>query len=270
MSITISKALQNELTDAIRYHNSQKLEDVKKEWLEEQVQAEFKRRCPDAPTACKTEDILEQLAAKGVGSDCITRSAKAPTRGYRSDRYADLPAPINLRMEHYSLQFRFGQVTEWKRGSYQSINAYLFQRTCCAELAWKHPADVAAWIIALDSLLPQWEKNDWPKVMRESQKMAKMEELNAHTIETMVRMKLKGTGIPFAIEEQKLRIKVYFLLADNTQLELYLSRKKFMEQMDAALNTVHQLYDLVQSTGLTIAVKRRNKFIRWQETDEKA
>lgn len=260
--IPISKALMNELTHSLRYHRA--VEDVKKKWLEERAQADFERRCPDAPKPCQVEDILEQLAAKGIGSERITRSSTSPSGYYRSDKWT------SLRMDHYTLWLESGQASDWKRGRYQSINAYLFQRFTCAQLAWKRPEDVADWIIALDSLLPQWETGDWEKTVRECQKKAKMDELNIRTIETLIRMKLKGTGIAFAIEEQQLRVKVYFRLEKNTQLKLYLSRKKFMEQMDAALDTVRQLYKLVQSTGLHISVKRPDKHLQWQETTEEA
>ena len=89
--------------------------------------------------------------------------------------------------------------------------------------------------------------------------------INENTIETMLQLKLKGTGIQYALEKQKTRVKALFNIGNNTQVEMFVTLKKFPEQITSVVNTLTAIKQLVGDTGITISMKRVSRGVSWKE-----
>ena len=77
--------------------------------------------------------------------------------------------------------------------------------------------------------------------------------------------KLKGTGIQYSIEKQKTRVKALFNIGNNTQVEMFVTHKKFPEQITSVVNTLTAIKQLVDDTGITINMKRVSSGVSWKE-----
>ena len=77
--------------------------------------------------------------------------------------------------------------------------------------------------------------------------------------------KLKGTGIQDSIEKQKTRVKTLFNIGNNTQVEMFVTHKKFPEQITSVVNTLTAIKQLVGDTGITISMKRVSRGVSWKE-----
>ena len=77
--------------------------------------------------------------------------------------------------------------------------------------------------------------------------------------------KLKGTGIQYSIEKQKTRVKALFNIGNNTQVEMFVTHKKFPEQITSVVNTLTAIKQLVGDTGITISMKRVSRGVSWKE-----
>ena len=81
----------------------------------------------------------------------------------------------------------------------------------------------------------------------------------------MLQLKLKGTGIQYALEKQKTRVKALFNIGNNTQVEMFVTHKKFPEQITSVVNTLTAIKQLVGDTGITISMKRVSRGVSWKE-----
>lgn len=77
--------------------------------------------------------------------------------------------------------------------------------------------------------------------------------------------KLNGTGIQYSIEKQKTRVKALFNIGNNTQVEMFVTHKKFPEQIASVVNTLTAIKQLVDDTGITINMKRVSSNVSWKE-----
>lgn len=114
--------------------------------------------------------------------------------------------------------------------------------------------------------LDQWEK-EWDEMVQSVQKRAKKKSMTEVSIETIVKARLKGTGIKYIMRKQQYRVALTLCLGHNTQATFYIQHSKFREQLELILPTVDQLNKLMDELGQPIRVKATEQRVLWQESE---
>lgn len=122
---------------------------------------------------------------------------------------------------------------------------------------------------ATDEQLAQWE-SEWGELVKSCQKRAKMRALNEVSIETILKAKLRGTGIKYQMRKQQYRVALTLSMSHNTQALFYIQHSKFREQLDKILPAVKMLNDLMDDLGQPIRMKTLENLQsgRWNEVEE--
>lgn len=251
-STAISKALQNEMIGSV--HNEYELEKLQKEWLIENINRFFKKNYSEGVRNTPINEVLDQLKTDGIDYE-IKRDGYG--RNIKEHPIIHLP--------HVDLRLSLTSGSSSKRGDYKGIDMEIFNHYTHVEFTWISPTDVVNFLRDIDALIPQWIEKEWPKTLLEAQKKAKMKSMNENTIKTMVSIKMKDAGIPYAFIYQKQRVKVIFNMGHNTQMEMFLSHKKFQEQIDKVIQSAKAVKQLMDETDITISMKKLDKYLSWNE-----
>lgn len=251
-STTIGKALQNEIIDSI--HDESELERLQKKWLIENIYRIFKAECPESNHNTQKEELFDKLKEEGIKYEI-----KKEGFGYQARETAF------IHLKHLNLELTETSGWESKRGDYKGIDTRIFDQYTYITFTWISPTAVALFLKDIDILIPQWIEKEWPKTLLEALKKAKMKSLNENTIKTMVSMKIKDAGIPYAFIYQKQRVKVIFDMGHNTQMEMFISHKKFQEQIDKVIQSAKAVKQLMDETDITISMKKLDKYLSWNE-----
>lgn len=252
MNTTISKALQNEIIDSV--HNEYELEKLQKLWIIENINRFFKKNYPEGTRNTPIIELLDLLKAEGISYEI-----KRDGYGRNIKEY-----PI-IHLPHIDLQLRLTSGCSSKKGYYKGIDMEIFNHYTHVEFTWISPTDVVKFLKEINTLIPEWLEKEWPKTLLEAQKKAKMKSMSENTIKTMVSMKMKDAGIPYAFIYQKQRVKVIFDMGHNTQMEMFISHKKFQEQIDKVIQNAKAVKQLMDETDITISMKKLDKYLSWNE-----
>jgi uncharacterized protein YukE len=112
----------------------------------------------------------------------------------------------------------------------------------------------------------QWNQ-EWEELVHACEKRAKKRALNEISIETILKAKLKGTGIRYQMRKQQYRVALTLTMGHYTQATFYIQHSKFREQLDMVLPAVNQLNQLMDELGQPIRVRNRDYHIDWTETE---
>lgn len=233
------------------------LERIKKEWC---VQGAF-----NALASCKMsltdeahsqKELVGAFILSGVeGGNIIKDSSRTRTQ---NGGYSNTPMHI-IKLRNYSIQITehlVDPVTHIRISvigcSYQHVDV-----TFC------NPMDVAQAVIAVDSMIPTWLREIWSDAVLKGSKKAKMRNVKETAIEMMLRSKCGEVGIPFSMVKQKIRVKVLFDIGHNSMVEMALSHKHFMDQIDGVVATVMSLKRLADDLGCPIKIKKLNTAQNW-------
>lgn len=251
-STTISKALQNEVIDSV--HNEYELEKLQKKWLIENIYRIFKAECTETQRNTQIDELFDKFKSEGIKYEI-----KKEGFGYNAKE-----TPI-IHLQHLDLQLTKSSGWESGKGNYNGIGTYIFDRYTSIRFTWISPADAVKFLKEIDALIPLWQEKEWPKTLLEAQKKAKMKSMSENTIKTMVTIKMKNAGIPYAFVYQKQRVKVIFDLGHNTQMEMFISHKKFQEQIDKVIQNAKAVKQLMDETDITISMKKLDKYLSWND-----
>jgi hypothetical protein len=114
--------------------------------------------------------------------------------------------------------------------------------------------------------LEQWD-HAWEELVHTCEKRAKKRALNEVSIETLLKAKLKGTGIRYQMRKQQYRVALTLTMGHYTQATFYIQHSKFREQLDMVLPAVNQLNQLMDELGQPIRVRNRDYHINWNEPE---
>lgn len=114
--------------------------------------------------------------------------------------------------------------------------------------------------------LEQWDQ-EWQKLVHSCEKRAKMRTFNEVSIETLLKAKLKDTGIRYHLRKQQYRVVLTLTMGHHTQATFYIQHSKFREQIDMVLPAIAQLNQLMDSLGQPIRVKARDYHINWTDPE---
>lgn len=114
-----------------------------------------------------------------------------------------------------------------------------------------------------DADLEQWEKA-WDEIVTSVQKRAKKKSLTEVSIETIVKARLKGTGIRYNMRKQQYRVALTLCIGHNSQATFYIQHSKFREQLELILPTVEQINKLMDELGQPIRVKALEQRTHWE------
>lgn len=112
----------------------------------------------------------------------------------------------------------------------------------------------------------QWNQ-EWEELVHACEKRAKKRALNEVSIETILKAKLKGTGIRYQMRKQQYRVALTLTMSHHTQATFYIQHSKFREQLDMVLPAINQLNQLMDELGQPIRVRNRDYHIDWTETE---
>lgn len=112
----------------------------------------------------------------------------------------------------------------------------------------------------------QWNQ-EWEELVHACEKRAKKRALNEVSIETILKAKLKGTGIRYQMRKQQYRVALTLTMGHYTQATFYIQHSKFREQLDMVLPAINQLNQLMDELGQPIRVRNRDYHIDWTETE---
>lgn len=251
------RALMNKIVGA--FSRGQSIPNsIYSEWLNTIVFESLKKyKFETTDKTCTLDDFLLALTNSGISrSDIIF-----PTSSRRRSAYSNI---FNVKFQNYVMQFckaqgvANGSTTEGFRlyieGIYDSV--YFFQ---------VDPEDVVAVLRKIDELIPSWKEELWKKTVLEAQKRAKKKSLSENTIEVLLKSKMEGTGISYSTVKQKLRVKVYFNVGHNIMIEMYLSHKNFISQIDTVINSVTSIKKMIDETDMTIKIKKIDSTIIWNK-----
>lgn len=249
---TISKGLQNEIIASL--HSKYKLQKLQKEWIIENIYEVFDAECPKSTRNTPIQEILDLLKAEGIYYEAKTEKYGTDTR---------VMADIELR----NVKLHLSTSHSWSsEGDYTDINVQIFDiYTYQVQFTWTPAADVVKFLKEIDTLIQQWKTMEWPNTLLEAQKKAKMKSMSENTIKTMVAMKMKDAGIPYAFVCQKQRVKVIFNMGHNTQMEMFIPHKNFQEQIDKVIQNAKAVKQMMDETDITITMKRQDKSLSWSE-----
>lgn len=127
------------------------------------------------------------------------------------------------------------------------------------------PMEVVQMALAIDNAIALWQTEIWTKALLKGTKMAKIRAVSETGIEMMLKSKCHDAGLRFAMEKQKIRVKVYFDIGHNSMVEMVLLHKHFMEQIDNVIATVLTLKRMTDEVGQPIKIKRTNRYVNWVE-----
>lgn len=245
---TISKALENKIVDAVAHKdNDKELQKLQKEWLYENMYKAYRKVCKEENQYFPTKDFIKQLEEAHITQEIAKRGEQ------------------KFRMKNFSFTLSLSRGWMASKGNYEGTNARLFDTYNSLDFTWVSPAQVIAYLQKIDEIIPQWIDQDWPVIIQEAQKKAKMRSMNENTIQTMVKMKLKGTGIPYTFVKQKMRVKVYFDIGHGQMMSMVLSHKKFPEQIDKVIHTAKTIKTLMDETSCPISMKKLDKYLGWED-----
>ena len=92
--------------------------------------------------------------------------------------------------------------------------------------------------------------------IRDYRKKQKLQEIKATAVKSFATQKLDVCGIPYKLEQGKLRDKIFFKISDKHKAMFYLSHKDFDTAIDKIIVAAAQLKDLITEAGLQIEIKK--------------
>ncbi len=116
------------------------------------------------------------------------------------------------------------------------------------------------------SELSQWN-NEWEELVHTCEKRAKKRSLSELSIETILKDKLKGTGIRYHLRKQQYRIAVTLSMNHNMQATFYILHSKFREQLERVLPALQQLNLLMDELGQPIRIRAIDYRLDWNEVE---
>lgn len=246
MKTTITKALENKIIDAVtRKANEKTMQKLQNEWLYQNMYKVYKKECKEEKHYFPTKEFVNILEDAYIFPEMVDGKKK-------------------FYLKNFSFTMSLSRGWMASKGDYEGTNAQLFDTYNSLNFTWVPPTQVLAYLQKIDEIIPQWIEQDWPAIIMEAQKKAKMRSMSENTIQTMVTMKMKGSGIPFSFVKQKTRVKVIFDVGHGQMMTMALYHKKFPEQIDQVINTAKTIKALMDETSSPISMKKLDKYIDWE------
>lgn len=107
------------------------------------------------------------------------------------------------------------------------------------------------------------EPEKWEEILRKAEKQAKSRQMAEVSITHLVHRKLAGTGLQYRLQPQKLRVSVFLKLHGNQQLQIALSHKNFMNQIDRVIETACMIDKLIQEAGQPVRMRTASPRFAW-------
>ena len=92
--------------------------------------------------------------------------------------------------------------------------------------------------------------------IRDYRKKQKVLEIKQTAVKSFATQKLNVCGIPYRLEQGKLRDKVYFKISPKDMAMFYLSHKNFDTAIDKIIAAAKQIKELMEEIGLQLQVKK--------------
>ncbi|MBQ3657878.1 MAG: hypothetical protein II956_13735 [Bacteroidales bacterium] len=100
--------------------------------------------------------------------------------------------------------------------------------------------------------------------IRDYHKKQKIQELKATAVKSFATQKLDVCGIPYKLEQGKLRDKIFFKISEKEKAMFYLSHKNFDTAIDKIIAAAKQLKSLIAEADLHIEIKKISDYDYFQ------
>ncbi len=253
----IGRALMNKMVGAISRDQSI-LNSIYQEWLSTMVfEALNKYKFETTDRTYTLDDFILALTNSGISRSNII----FPTVSRRYSSYSNI---FRVKFQNYVLLFSKassdakGATTEGFRLHVEGI----YKSVYCFHIDTE---EIVAVLHKIDELIPSWKEELWNQAVLEAQKKAKKKSMSENTIEVLLKSKMEGTDISYSTVKQKLRVKVFFNIGHNIMVEMYLSHKNFISQIDNVINSVLSIKKMLDETDMTIKIKKLDNTITWNK-----
>ena len=92
--------------------------------------------------------------------------------------------------------------------------------------------------------------------IRDFRKRQKILEIKQTAVKSFATQKLDTCGLPYRLEQGKLRDKIFFKVSDKEMAMFYLSHKNFDTAIDKIIAAAKQIIVLIKETGLQLQIKK--------------
>lgn len=272
----ILKSLANSLKES---HNRNKtIDDLWIEMLNGQILSQFKFKLPENP---ETENTMDDFKAMLAEFDINGLRIKEKQRRYNgiwatNGKY-DESEDIMVDFKNFKVKATYdpdSRRCSWSRFVIDLVDAKAGNNIlsgCRYEHLDKMDLRrIVTMLINLDNGIDDFRENQWPEMKTNIQKQVKLTQMAENTIELLLKGKMAGTGIPYVIEKQKIRVKATFDVGKKTMVEMAISHNNFTKELDKIIETVKQLKNFIEQADMQVRIKAitasNSRYLRWQNT----
>ncbi|MCQ2252863.1 MAG: hypothetical protein MJZ61_05380 [Bacteroidales bacterium] len=272
----ILKSLANSLKES---HNRNKtIDDLWIEMLNGQILSQFKFKLPENP---ETENTMDDFKAMLAEFDINGLRIKEKQRRYNgiwatNGKY-DESEDIMVDFKNFKVKATYDP--DSRRCSWSSFVIDLVDakagNNILSGCRYEHLDKmdlrrIVTMLINLDNGIDDFRENQWPEMKTNIQKQVKLTQMAENTIELLLKGKMAGTGIPYVIEKQKIRVKATFDVGKKTMVEMAISHNNFTKELDKIIETVKQLKNFIEQADMQVRIKAitasNSRYLRWQNT----
>lgn len=272
----ILKSLANSLKES---HNRNKtIDDLWIEMLNGQILSQFKFKLPENPDTENTmDDFKAMLAEFDINGLRIKEKQRRYNGIWATNGKYDESEDVMVDFKNFKVKATYDP--DSRRCSWSSFVIDLVDakagNNILSGCRYEHLDKmdlrrIVTMLINLDNGIDDFRENIWPEMKTNIQKQVKLTQMAENTIELLLKGKMAGTGIPYVIEKQKIRVKATFDVGKKTMVEMAISHNNFTKELDKIIETVKQLKNFIEQADMQVRIKAitasNSRYLRWQNT----
>lgn len=242
------KALISELAGCLEY--SQKTDKIRTEFYKLLIDENCSKFDSNVDSRYSIKEIISEMRKY---PDVFSLEESQTTQRYGYSSYKNIDCWVKMSNVSFSLSGREG-LHSWTFKMKDGLHSYGTDRLA--------PKDFIHFAQNLNDQYPEWDTM-WEALVEEAQKYRKQKHIAETGIETMLKVKMRNSGIPYSIERQKTRIKVSFDVGSGCCVQMALSHKNFMSQIDSVINAAVAIRNAVTEVGQPMSMKRTSAIYDW-------
>ncbi len=270
----ILKSLCSELKDKRRSRAPKTVDDLWSKMLSDYILGQFKFKLPTDNSIENTMDDLKTMLAEFDINGLRIHEKERRYNGIwaTNNSFMQLETCV-INFKNFNVKAQYdpdGRICSWTHLSIAFENShgyYNCENEACDKMDLRR---MVTMLINLDNAIDDFRENLWPRMKQEVQKQQKLTEMAENTIELLVKGKMQGNGIPYALEKQKIRVKASFDIGKNQMVEMAISHKNFAQELDKIIDTVKQLKSFIENADMQIRIKplgNNSYYKHWLNTE---
>lgn len=276
----VLKSLCSELRE--KHSKSNSPDDLWGKVLDDHILRQFKFKLPENPDTENTmDDFKSMLAEFDINGLRIKEKQRRYNGIWATNGKYDESEEIVVDFKNFKIKAIYDP--DSRRCSWTSFMIDLLEakggNSILSSCRYEHLDKMdlrrmVTMLINLDNAIDDFRENLWPQMKTNIQKQVKLTQMAENTIELLVKGKMQGTGIPYVLEKQKIRVKATFDIGKKTMVEMAISHNNFAQELDKIIETVKQLKNFIEKADMQIRIKAitasNMRYLRWQNADSNA